>query len=99
MRTKRTGIEYKSSSNTSIGSRQTKSSTDSISGAFRLLSDKQAAHYLGISRSLLRDYVSRGVLHRVLLPHPTGVGYVNRMLLDVRDLDSFIEVLKSKTTN
>jgi predicted DNA-binding transcriptional regulator AlpA len=62
----------------------------------RLLSDKESARYLGISRSTLREYVNKGILHRVLLPHPSGIGYIHRMLIDISDLDAFIDSLKMK---
>lgn len=55
-----------------------------------LLSDKDAAKFLGISRSLLRTYSDKGKLKAVRLPHPSGVGYFNRTLFDVEDLRRFV---------
>lgn len=63
--------------------------------AVRLLSDKEAGAYLGISRSLIREYANRGKIRTVRLPHPSGIGYVNRLLFDVQDLDAFVENAKS----
>jgi hypothetical protein len=54
-----------------------------------LLSDVEAGEYLGISRSLVREYLSKGKLHRVGLPHPSGVGTVNRLLIHRDELDAF----------
>lgn len=61
----------------------------------RLLSDEQAASYLGCSRSLVRAYVARGVLKAVSLP-PAAAGNAKARLLriDVKDLDRLIDASK-----
>ena len=61
----------------------------------RLLSDKGAALYLGVSRSYVRALVARGVLHRVNLPATDNDNTDARMLrIDVRDLDAWIDRMK-----
>ncbi|MCC7241200.1 MAG: helix-turn-helix domain-containing protein [Acidobacteria bacterium] len=61
----------------------------------RLLSDEQAAAYLGCSRSLVRAYVARGVLKPVSLP-PAVAGNAKARLLriDRADLDRLIDASK-----
>jgi excisionase family DNA binding protein len=62
----------------------------------RLLSDREAAQYIGASRSYVRALVANGVLRRVELPATDGNGGRARMLrLDVTDLDRFIDSLKT----
>ena len=60
-----------------------------------LLSDREAADYLGVSRSLVREWLAEGRISRVLLPHPSGYGYVKRTLISREDLDSFIVSAKT----
>ena len=62
----------------------------------RLLNDKQAAIYLGVSRSALRAFVANGNLPRVQLPSTDGrKGRAARVLrIDVEDLNRFVQ--KSK---
>ena len=61
----------------------------------RLLTDVEAARYIGASRSYVRALVSRGVVRRVELPPTDGTGGRARMLrIDVRDLDAFVERMK-----
>lgn len=63
--------------------------------ATRLLSDIQAASYLGVSRSAVRALVANGDLRRIVLPSTNGRGQAARLLrIDLKDLDRFIE--KSK---
>jgi hypothetical protein len=60
----------------------------------RVLTQKQAAAYLGISERSLRDLDAREVVCRVLLlvgPHER-----RRALYDVRDLDELIERRKQR---
>jgi hypothetical protein len=70
----------------------------------RLLDYGQAAEYLGVSVDLIREYVTARQLAPVRLPRPATVrdrrrGYlgdhVRRRLLDVRDLDRFVDALKT----
>lgn len=64
----------------------------------RLLSDQGAADYLGVSRSYVRALLARGVLHRVKLPATDNDKADARLLLiDVRDLDAWIDRLKVTT--
>ncbi|MDE3156090.1 MAG: helix-turn-helix domain-containing protein [Acidobacteriota bacterium] len=61
----------------------------------RLLTDSQAAEYLGVSRSYVRSLVARGALRRAALP-ATLRDRPGRMLrLDIRDLDALIEKAKA----
>lgn len=62
-----------------------------------LLSDVDSAKFLGISRSLIREYADTGKLKVVRLPHPSGVGHVNRTLFDVQDLRRFVSKAKGET--
>jgi excisionase family DNA binding protein len=65
-----------------------------------LLSDKEAGEYLGISRSLVREYIAAGRITRVMLRHPSGYGYVNRLLIHREELERFAQAQensKSKT--
>ena len=61
----------------------------------RLLSDRDAAEYIGASRSYVRALVANGVLRRVEMPPTDGGGGHARMLrIDVRDLDLLVERMK-----
>ena len=74
-----------------------KSANKALAGtpARRLLSDREAAQYIGSSRSYIRALVSNGVLRRVELPATNGDARAARMLrLDIRDLDRFVDSLK-----
>ena len=67
----------------------------------RLLSLREAAIVLGVSYWTVRDYVLSGVLRSVTLPplrpregaRPNAT--LRRTLIDVRDLDAFIDGLKA----
>ena len=58
----------------------------------RLLTDVEAALYLGISRSTVRALIANGYLPRVQPPATDGRGGPARVLrIDRKDLDAFIE--------
>jgi len=60
----------------------------------RLLTDAEAAVYVGASRSYVRALIERGVLKRVELPSTDGTTARARLLrLDVRDVDAWIDSL------
>ena len=62
----------------------------------RLLTDKEAADYIGASRSYVRALVANGKLPRVELPATNGSDGRARMLrIDIRDLDRFVDLLKT----
>jgi hypothetical protein len=67
------------------------------SGARRLLTDIEAAAYIGASRSYVRALVANRVLRRVELPPTDGsMQRAARMLrIDVRDLDAWIDQRKT----
>jgi hypothetical protein len=54
-----------------------------------LLSVAEAAFVLNISKTLVRDYISAGLIPVVRLPHPSKIGFVNRVLIDLQDLKTF----------
>jgi len=56
----------------------------------RLLDDRAAGEYLGVSRWTVRDLEAAGVLPRVRLPLPGGRD-LRRLLYDRTDLDRLIE--------
>jgi hypothetical protein len=59
-----------------------------------LLTDEQAADYLGVSRSYVRALLARGALKPVELPSANGTEPRARLLrIDIRTLDSFIDAL------
>jgi hypothetical protein len=66
----------------------------------RLLNMRAAATYIGVSYWSLRDYVMAGHLRAVQLPAlvPREGGrsgrVLRRILIDVRDLDAFIDAQK-----
>ncbi|MGD0950042.1 MAG: helix-turn-helix domain-containing protein [Candidatus Binatia bacterium] len=63
----------------------------------RLFSVESAAQYLSVSSWSIRDYVASGRLPSVQLPAPRGQGRtMRRVLVDVRDLDVFIESSKGR---
>jgi len=63
----------------------------------RLLDLGEAAAYLGISRSAVRQLVGHGQLSRVRLPGAGKVpGTLDRFLLDKHDLDAVIERGKTR---
>jgi len=65
---------------------------------WRLFSDREAAAYIGASKSYIRALIANGTLPRVELPATNGGGRAARMLrLDVADLDAFVERLKART--
>jgi excisionase family DNA binding protein len=65
----------------------------------RLLDDREAAAYIGASRSYVRALIARGALRRVELPATDGNGGRARMLrIDVQELDGWIERLKAQAT-
>jgi excisionase family DNA binding protein len=60
----------------------------------RLLTDDEAATYIGASRSYVRALIERGVLRRVELPTTDGsAGRARLLRLDVRDLDLWLDSL------
>lgn len=62
----------------------------------RLMSVEQAATYLGISTALVRKWIANRDLKRVELPAASGNGERARVVrVDARDLDSWIESLKT----
>lgn len=61
----------------------------------RLLSEIHAAQYLGISRSLLRQFAQAGRILPIRPKHWSGIGFVNRVLYDVHDLDELVESWKA----
>ena len=56
----------------------------------RLVDLKTAAAYVGVSTWVIRGLLADGVLARVKLPRPGG-GEIDRLLLDVADLDHLVE--------
>lgn len=57
----------------------------------RLLDVNQAATYLCVSASRIRQYVRFRKLHPIALPHPwKETKDARKILLDVRELDDFI---------
>lgn len=62
----------------------------------RLLDAKDAAKYLGVSETRVREYVKYGKLRSITLPHPIQIAKDTRKLLvEVSELDDFIEKHKS----
>jgi len=61
-----------------------------IPATARLLGLKAAAAYVGVSTWVIRGWLAEGVLTRIRLPRPGG-GEMDRLLLDVTDLDTLIE--------
>ena len=51
----------------------------------RLLSAKAAADYLGVPYNTFRDWVSRGTVPRILVPHSRSLWF------DLADPDQFID--------
>ena len=64
----------------------------------RLLDLNAAAAYLGVSYWTIREYIFRGVISQVKLPHPRDPDgrVLRRTLIDRQDLDEFIEKHKEK---
>lgn len=90
-------IEYQSSTGAVDHTRENAHAPDVLTGGFLsplLVSDREAAHLLGISRSVLREYLAHNIIHQVRLPHPSGVGFINRTLVSVTDLQAFVERCK-----
>jgi hypothetical protein len=81
---------------------------DATSGAVmepRLIDTRAAAAYCGVSFWTLRDWLLAGHIPHVQLP-PTrpragarAPATLRRALVDVRDLDAFIDARKSSATN
>lgn len=72
-----------------------------VTVAPRLLSVEAAAVYLSVCAWTVRDYVASGKLPAVRLPATGSRGKKpesRRVLLDVRDLDAFIEQRKERAT-
>lgn len=63
----------------------------------RLLDDKEAARYIGVSRSYLRAQVAAGRIPRVELPSVDGERRARLLRVDVRDLDCWIDAMKTTT--
>src|SRR5262245_5167409 len=62
----------------------------------RLLDAKDAAAYLGISETRVREYVKYGKLRVVTLPHPfRGAKDTRKILIEISELDAFIEKYKA----
>ena len=80
---------------TQARSRLTKGATDVITDApqARLLDLKSAGTYLGVSYWTMRDLVFGGVIPSVKIPCPRARDgrTIRRVLVDRRDLDTFIE--------
>lgn len=66
-----------------------------IPPAQRLVDDRYAAGYLGVSRSQVRAWVAAGRLPRVRVPGVDGRP-LRRFLMDVADLDGFIAKWKTR---
>jgi hypothetical protein len=63
----------------------------------RLLDAKDAAMYLGISETRVREYVKYGKLRCVTLPHPFRSSKDTRkLLIQVSELDDFIDKYKPR---
>ena len=61
----------------------------------RLLDVEGAAVYLSLSTWSIRDLIGCGKIPVVKIPHPWKVGkHMDRVLIDVRELDAFIDALK-----
>jgi hypothetical protein len=63
----------------------------------RLLDDRGAAEYLGLSRWTIRDYLARGILHPVAMP-PLAAregerqrDELRRGLMNIQELDAFVD--------
>ena len=65
-----------------------------VQGKGRLIGLKEAAKYCGISYWTLRELVLAGRLPAVRLPAPKNDGALRRILLDVVDLENFINRCK-----
>lgn len=73
--------------------RRTQDSKSGISP--RLLDVKSAAAYLSLSTWSIRDLIESGKIPVVRIPHPWKEGkHMDRVLIDVRELDAFIDSLK-----
>ena len=55
-----------------------------------LLDTQGAADYLGISKSMMRSYITNGVFELVRLPTPDGKGTVKKNLIRREDLDRWV---------
>src|SRR5437867_4499106 len=63
----------------------------------RLLNDREAAAYLGVSRSQVRYLIANGDIPRVALPAGDGTARsLRRLLIDPVDLDRLIERWKQR---
>jgi hypothetical protein len=61
----------------------------------RLLDLKDAAMYLGLSETRIREYVKYGKIRAILLPHPFKKGKDTRkLLIEITELDAFVEAHK-----
>lgn len=70
--------------------RSTKDISESIKP--RLLDAKDAARYLGLSETRIREYVKYGKLRSIVLPHPFKSSKDTRkLLIEISELDAFIE--------
>jgi predicted DNA-binding transcriptional regulator AlpA len=70
---------------------------DVLKSEVRLLDLGNAATYLGISRSAVRQLVDSGQLSRVLLPSPRRPHEtLDRFLVDKAEIDAFIERNKER---
>jgi len=66
-----------------------KRGTEWAPASARLVDLKAAAAYVGVSTWVIRGWLSDGVLARVRLPRPGG-GEMDRLLVDVADLDRLV---------
>lgn len=58
----------------------------------RLLNQKEAASYLGVSRFTINDLLKDGILHKITLPLAQRA--VRKVLIDRLELDQLIEQSK-----
>ena len=61
----------------------------------RLLTDEQAADYIGTSKSYVRAQVAAGHIPRVELPSVDGERRARLLRIDRADLDAFVERMKT----
>jgi hypothetical protein len=68
----------------------------------RLLDDRAAAEYLGLSRWTIRDYIARGLIAVVDLPPLSARegeqqrDTLRRVLIDLENLNSFVDEHKGR---
>lgn len=57
----------------------------------RAMSLEAAAHYLGVSKRQIEEYVEQGKLKTRRLPAAQGDGYLRRTLIEREELDRLFE--------